>query len=376
MLQDIPFEVRSGEVHVLAGENGAGKGTLIKILAGVHTEFEGRIEMDGREVRPKTPWDAKLLGPNARGMVMGEPNSALNAPEVDLRSLRGRNDHQAGQSNWSKETGTMVQLKMILKMRDCFTKTAGIRLVAVLFLAAICLLEAGCVTMKSNGFSRFIGVDNVSQFTRSESGNGETLLLSPVIQAGMDWNELIVSWNVAAPGGTLLKVEASAVSPDHATPFYSWGVWAPDRRSFARSSAGPQRGPDGEMDTDTLVLSDPATAVRLRITLVGTNGEWPVLNFIGLSFCNTKSVPAALSPNRGAWGKIIPTPERSQHGYPSQEGWCSPAALCMELAYWSEVLHRPEMNFDVPGKKKSYELHSQFIGSGGSLRDEPLLISS
>jgi ribose transport system ATP-binding protein len=62
VLQDVRFEIRSGEVHVLAGENGAGKSTLIKILAGIHTDFDGRIEIDGREVRPRTPLEANALG--------------------------------------------------------------------------------------------------------------------------------------------------------------------------------------------------------------------------------------------------------------------------------------------------------------------------
>jgi len=62
VLDDAGFEVRSGEVHVLAGENGAGKSTLIKILAGVHTEFEGSIQINGREVRPQTPLEANALG--------------------------------------------------------------------------------------------------------------------------------------------------------------------------------------------------------------------------------------------------------------------------------------------------------------------------
>jgi len=62
VLKDAQLEVRSGEVHVLAGENGAGKSTLVKILAGVHTEFDGRIEIGGREAYPQTPLEANSLG--------------------------------------------------------------------------------------------------------------------------------------------------------------------------------------------------------------------------------------------------------------------------------------------------------------------------
>ena len=52
VLKNVDLEVFPGEVHILAGENGAGKSTLIKILAGVHTDFQGTVEIDERGVRP------------------------------------------------------------------------------------------------------------------------------------------------------------------------------------------------------------------------------------------------------------------------------------------------------------------------------------
>jgi simple sugar transport system ATP-binding protein len=46
-LTNVDFTIRPGEVHCLAGENGCGKSTLIKILAGVHAPDHGKIVIDG-----------------------------------------------------------------------------------------------------------------------------------------------------------------------------------------------------------------------------------------------------------------------------------------------------------------------------------------
>src|ERR1700730_6055559 len=45
-LNNVDFTVRPAEIHCLAGENGCGKSTLIKILAGVYAPDEGKIVVD------------------------------------------------------------------------------------------------------------------------------------------------------------------------------------------------------------------------------------------------------------------------------------------------------------------------------------------
>ncbi|MBE5846301.1 MAG: sugar ABC transporter ATP-binding protein [Lachnospiraceae bacterium] len=57
-LQGVDLEIRKGEVHCLAGENGCGKSTLIKAISGVHEPDEGKIWIDGEEVKNMKPMDA------------------------------------------------------------------------------------------------------------------------------------------------------------------------------------------------------------------------------------------------------------------------------------------------------------------------------
>jgi len=61
-LREVDFTLRAGEIHGLVGENGAGKSTMMKIIAGVHTGYEGRMLIDGREVHFRSARDALAAG--------------------------------------------------------------------------------------------------------------------------------------------------------------------------------------------------------------------------------------------------------------------------------------------------------------------------
>src|SRR4029453_8252888 len=61
-LSSISLTLQKGRVYGLAGENGAGKATLVKILCGVHTDHDGQMQLNGQVYRPRSTAEAERAG--------------------------------------------------------------------------------------------------------------------------------------------------------------------------------------------------------------------------------------------------------------------------------------------------------------------------
>jgi len=97
VLRDVDLVLNGGEVHALLGENGAGKSTFAKILAGVHRPTRGSILIDGSAVELMDPLAARRHGIT---LIHQEPvsfpdlsvaeNLAIGAEGGPLRRFRWR----------------------------------------------------------------------------------------------------------------------------------------------------------------------------------------------------------------------------------------------------------------------------------------------
>jgi ribose transport system ATP-binding protein len=96
VLDGVDFSVRSGEIHALCGENGAGKSTCLGLLYGLHQPSAGTIYRDGAVVRIDSPSHAQALGV---GCVFQELSLA-GALSVAENIYAGRAPARLGVVDW------------------------------------------------------------------------------------------------------------------------------------------------------------------------------------------------------------------------------------------------------------------------------------
>ncbi|MFD3158339.1 ABC transporter ATP-binding protein [Haloimpatiens sp. FM7330] len=52
-VENINLNIKKGEICTIIGKSGSGKSTILKVLAGINTEYEGKVCIDGNELNPK-----------------------------------------------------------------------------------------------------------------------------------------------------------------------------------------------------------------------------------------------------------------------------------------------------------------------------------
>ncbi|MFI1996188.1 sugar ABC transporter ATP-binding protein [Actinoplanes sp. NPDC020271] len=105
-IQQADLEIKPGRVHALVGENGAGKSTMIKIVAGAETADTGTIEFDGEPARIATTTDAIALG---IATVYQEPQ-LFGELTVAENIFLGRELKKSGRVDWAGQNTRVVEL--------------------------------------------------------------------------------------------------------------------------------------------------------------------------------------------------------------------------------------------------------------------------
>jgi uncharacterized protein YvpB len=229
-------------------------------------------------------------------------------------------------------------------------------------LAVTALMTTSCSTPVGSAMrAQLRSFDHFENFERTQRG-GELVLVSPRLDV-LPWNELIVSWNAACPPGSTLKVEARAFDGTNFTRFYNIARWSAEAGS-QRTSFRNETDADATVDTDTLICRRLMSAAQVRLTLTGDKDALPQLKLVTFSFLNSSAPCQVREPNRAAWGITLSVPQRSQLGWPGASGWCSPTSLSMMLAWWSQQLHRPEL--DVPVPDVAHAVFDQAYGGTGN----------
>lgn len=62
VLHDVDFHVYPGQVTALVGDNGAGKSTMVKVIAGIYGMDTGEFHFEGKQVHVTGPKDTSALG--------------------------------------------------------------------------------------------------------------------------------------------------------------------------------------------------------------------------------------------------------------------------------------------------------------------------
>jgi len=112
-VEELTLELDSGEIVALVGDNGAGKSTVVKCLAGVYPPTSGRILLEGRPVRFSSPLDARRDGIE----VVLQDLALANTQPVYMNVFLGR-ELVKGPLRWLDRHSMAAQTQTLLHELD------------------------------------------------------------------------------------------------------------------------------------------------------------------------------------------------------------------------------------------------------------------
>ncbi|MEO5806331.1 sugar ABC transporter ATP-binding protein [Devosia sp.] len=119
VLRDVDLDLHPGEIHALLGENGAGKSTFAKILAGVHRPSRGTLTLNGQAVEINNPIAAQKLGIT---LIHQEPISFPDLSVAENLVLGRSDDGWLARVPWAQMTRDANRLMDLLGVRIDVTK--------------------------------------------------------------------------------------------------------------------------------------------------------------------------------------------------------------------------------------------------------------
>lgn len=119
-LQGVTTQVEAGKVTCVLGDNGAGKSTFIKILAGVHQHDEGEFRLEGEPVRFNSPREALDSGIAAvyQDLAMVPLMSVWRNFFLGAEPTKGTWPFQWIDQSFAKDTAKSEMAKMGIDIRD------------------------------------------------------------------------------------------------------------------------------------------------------------------------------------------------------------------------------------------------------------------
>ena len=133
-LKNVSLTINPGEIRCLAGENGCGKSTLIKIISGFYTSDGGEIEINGKKFENLNPIDSIHEGIQVIYQDFSIFPNLTVAENIALNSELARNSRII---NWkkvfktAKEAMDKINVKLDLKEKVENLSVADKQLVAI-----------------------------------------------------------------------------------------------------------------------------------------------------------------------------------------------------------------------------------------------------